>query len=74
MTGTLEALTKLSANHGRNIQQIRAIQDDNDEEDLFADDSSVDEGFTNATNPALVRNKMKTHPRGVLKTAKRRRR
>ena len=73
MTGTLEALTKLSVKHGRNIQQIRAIQDDNDEEDLF-DESSIEEEYTNTTNPALARNKMKTHPRGVLKTTKRRRR
>ena len=75
MTGTLEALQKMSAKHGRAIQQVRAIQDDNDEEDLFADDdTSVEEEFTNATNPALARNRMKTHPKGVLKTAKRRRR
>ena len=74
MTGTLEALTKMSAKHGRNIQQIRAIQDDNDEEELFEESSVEEELYTNATNPALVRNKMKTHPRGVLKTAKRRRR
>ena len=72
MTGKLDALTNLSAKHGRNIKQIKAIQDDNDEELLF-DDSSVEEEFTNATNPALARNKLKTYPESALKIKRRRR-
>ena len=71
MTGILEALAKLSAKHGRNIKQIRAIQQDDDDEVLFASSSSEEE-VTNANNPALVRNKMKTHPRGCLKKRRKR--
>ena len=64
----------MSTKHGRNIQQIRAIQDDNDEEELFEEFSVEEELYTNATNPALVRNKMKMYPKSTLTGPKRRRR
>ena len=71
MTGTLEALAKLSAKHSRNIKHICAIQQDDEEEDLFASSSSEEE-VTNANNPALARNKMKTHPKGIMKKRRKR--
>ena len=71
MTGTLEALANLNAKHGRSIKQIRAIQKDDDAENPF-EDSSSEEEVTNATNPALARNRMKTHPKGIMKKRRKR--
>ena len=71
MTVTLEALATLSAKHDRNIKQIRAIQQDDDEEDLF-EDSSSEEEVTNTNNPALARNRTKTHPKGIMKKRQKR--
>ena len=71
MTGTLEALANLSAKHSRKIKQTRAIQQDDDTEDLF-ESSSSEEEQTNRNNPALARNRMKTHPKGIMKKRRKR--
>ena len=66
MTGKLDALTNMSAKHSRNIKQLKLIQEGNDEEALF-DDSSVEAEYTNATNPALARNRLKTYPNSSMR-------
>lgn len=66
MTGKLDALTNMSAKHSRNIKQLKLIQEGNDEEALF-DDSSVEAEYTNATNPALARQSLKTYPNSSMR-------
>ena len=62
MTGTLETLANLSAQYSRRIKQIRTIQQDANEEDLF-EDSSDKEEQTNRNNPALARTSLRHTPR-----------